>query len=103
MDLPPSTQQRREYKFKGPTGNAKFVKYGAPFLLLVVGASFGLREFQQIKFKYFRDTSVSPEEITKHGVKMKKTGEVTLETEYDKVSKIDIDNWSNIRGPRPWE
>jgi len=34
---------------------------------------------------------------------MKKRHEVTLETEYDKVKSIDIDNWSNKRGPRPWE
>lgn len=34
---------------------------------------------------------------------MKKRQEVTLETEYDKVKNLDIENWSNIRGPRPWE
>lgn len=34
---------------------------------------------------------------------MKKTGEVTLETEFEKVKNIDIDNWEQVRGPRPWE
>lgn len=34
---------------------------------------------------------------------MKKPGEVTLETEYEKVKTLDIDNWEPIRGPRPWE
>lgn len=34
---------------------------------------------------------------------MKSTGEVTLETEYDKITKIDIDTWEMVRGPRPWE
>lgn len=53
---------------------------------------------------------------------MKETGEVTLESEYEKVKEIDIDNWEPIRGkinpyhlistggfnffflgPRPWE
>lgn len=47
--------------------------------------------------------TVSSEEMTKYGVNMKKKGEVTLETEYDKVNQIDINNWTNIRGPRPWE
>lgn len=46
---------------------------------------------------------MSPEEMKKYGVNMKKREEVTLETEYDKVKSIDIEHWSNIRGPRPWE
>lgn len=29
---------------------------------------------------------------------MKETGEVTLESEYEKVKEIDIDNWEPIRG-----
>lgn len=29
---------------------------------------------------------------------MKKEGEVTLETEFEKVKKLDIDNWEPIRG-----
>lgn len=41
--------------------------------------------------------------MKKFGVTMKKRQEVTLEKEYDKVKGIDIDNWSNKRGPRPWE
>lgn len=55
------------------------------------------------RFKYFRNADVSAEDMAKYGVTMKKKGEVTLETEFDKVEKIDIDNWTNIRGPRPWE
>ena len=38
------------------------------------------------------------------GIKMKKVGDApTLESEFEKMKKIDIDNWVNIRGPRPWE
>jgi cytochrome c oxidase assembly protein subunit 16 len=37
------------------------------------------------------------------GIEMKKPGEVTLETEYEKVKKLDIDNWDNKRVSRPWE
>lgn len=29
--------------------------------------------------------------------------EVTLESTYEEIQKIDIDNWENKRGPRPWE
>lgn len=38
-----------------------------------------------------------------HGIKMKQFGEVTLESEYEKVKAMDIDNWEQVRGPRPWE
>lgn len=31
---------------------------------------------------------------------MKEAGEVTLETEYEKVQKIDIDNWEMVRGKK---
>ena len=43
------------------------------------------------------------EETKKYGVKLKKRGEVTMEKEYEKMKTVDIDNWENIRGPRPWE
>lgn len=29
--------------------------------------------------------------------------EVTLEKVYDEIKTLDIDNWENKRGPRPWE
>lgn len=28
---------------------------------------------------------------------------VTLENAYEEIQKLDIDNWENKRGPRPWE
>ena len=34
---------------------------------------------------------------------MKNPEDVTLESEYEKVKKLDIDSWENKRGPRPWE
>lgn len=34
---------------------------------------------------------------------MKRPGEVTLESEYKKIQSMDIDNWVQVRGPRPWE
>lgn len=39
-----------------------------------------------------------PEELEKAGVTMKDVGEVTLETEYEKVKKIDIEDWEMVRG-----
>lgn len=31
-------------------------------------------------------------------MKMKETGEVTLETEFEKVKQIDIEHWEMVRG-----
>lgn len=29
--------------------------------------------------------------------------EITLESVYEKIKDMDIDNWEQVRGPRPWE
>jgi len=81
----------------------KSVKYGLPFLILMVGGSFGLREFSQLRYQFKKVSPVSYEEAKKLGIKMKKPGEVTLESEYEKVKNLDIDDWVQVRGPRPWE
>ena len=81
----------------------KFFKYGLPFLTLLLAGSFGLQQFSQLRYTYSKKKLITPEEAEKMGVKMKKPGEVTLETEFEKVRNIDIENWENKRGPRPWE
>ncbi|CAD7092594.1 unnamed protein product [Hermetia illucens] len=81
----------------------KSVKYGLPFLILIVGGSFGLKHFTSLRYEYSKKQPVDPEEMKKFGVNMKKHTEVTLESEYEKIKGIDIDNWEQKRGPRPWE
>ncbi|KAL1516400.1 hypothetical protein ABEB36_000318 [Hypothenemus hampei] len=81
----------------------KFVRFGLPFLIMTVGGSFGLREFTQLRYQFSNTSKVSYEEAKKMGIEMKKPGEVTLESEYEKIKNMDIDNWEQIRGPRPWE
>lgn len=83
--------------------NQRVVKYGFPFLLVMLGGSFGLKEFAQLRYQFSRNSTITPAEMEKHGIKMKKPGEVTLETEYEKIKNLDIDNWEQVRGPRPWE
>ncbi|XP_023026964.1 cytochrome c oxidase assembly protein COX16 homolog l(3)neo43 [Leptinotarsa decemlineata] len=83
--------------------NQRSVKYGLPFLVLVVGGSFGLKEFAQLRYQFSKVSKVRPEEFEKYGIEMKKPGEVTIETEFEKMKKLDIDNWEQVRGPRPWE
>ncbi|XP_072394812.1 cytochrome c oxidase assembly protein COX16 homolog, mitochondrial [Diabrotica undecimpunctata] len=81
----------------------KSVKYGLPFFVLMIGGSFGLREFTNLRYQFAKVSSVKPEDFEKLGIEMKKPGEVTLESEYEKIKKLDIDNWEQVRGPRPWE
>lgn len=82
---------------------SKFMKFGTPFLLLVVGGSFGLEKFARIRYDFRNRKTITKEDAEKMGIEMKDQSEVTLETEFEKISKIDINNWKNVRGPRPWE
>ncbi|XP_076156767.1 cytochrome c oxidase assembly protein COX16 homolog, mitochondrial [Alosa pseudoharengus] len=79
----------------------KTLKYGIPMLLLVVGGSFGLREFTQIRYDAQKirkkldpvlEAKINPEKQS-----------VILEEEYEKLREKNLDTWKNIRGPRPWE
>ncbi|XP_067634536.1 cytochrome c oxidase assembly protein COX16 homolog, mitochondrial [Eurosta solidaginis] len=79
------------------------IKYGVPFMLFMVAGSFGLEQFSRLRYQFSRKKTLTPEEMEKVGVKMKKPEEVTLESEYEKVKRINIDDWENKRGPRPWE
>ncbi|CAG4935131.1 cytochrome c oxidase assembly protein COX16 homolog, mitochondrial [Colias croceus] len=79
----------------------KSVKYGLPFILFVVGGSFGLREWTQVRYQFARVKGVTKEEAEKMG--LHKAREPTLEDAYEEIQKLDIDNWENKRGPRPWE
>ncbi|VVD06169.1 cytochrome c oxidase assembly protein COX16 homolog, mitochondrial [Leptidea sinapis] len=79
----------------------KSVKYGLPFLIFVVGGSFGLRQWTQVRYEIGRVKGVTKEEAEKMG--LKKERDVTLESTFEDIQKLDIDHWENKRGPRPWE
>lgn len=80
----------------------KFIRFGLPFMLLVVGGSFGLREFSQIRYDYRRVKFISPEELKKQGIEMKPRGSVTIETEYKKLmEQVNLEDYENKRIPRP--
>ncbi|XP_038584680.1 cytochrome c oxidase assembly protein COX16 homolog, mitochondrial isoform X1 [Micropterus salmoides] len=79
----------------------KTVKYGVPMLLLVVGGSFGLREFTQIRYDAQRiRKKLDPSLEAKVNVQRQSA---ILEEEYEKIKELNLEEWKNIRGPRPWE
>ncbi|XP_054826508.1 cytochrome c oxidase assembly protein COX16 homolog, mitochondrial [Eublepharis macularius] len=78
---------------------SKTLRYGVPMMLLIIGGSFGLREFTQIRYDAHKlHSKVDP--ALEERIKKNK---VTLESEYEKLKDATFDDWKNIRGPRPWE
>ncbi|GAB6020643.1 hypothetical protein CHUAL_003314 [Chamberlinius hualienensis] len=71
-------------------------------MVFMVGGSFGLREFASLRYEYRQSVPVLDMAESK-GIEAKNRGKVTLESEFEKIQKLDIENWENKRGPRPWE
>ncbi|CAK9800605.1 Cytochrome c oxidase assembly protein COX16 homolog, mitochondrial [Anthophora plagiata] len=79
-----------------------FFRHLLPFMVLVIGSSFFIEQFTKIRYKYrVVESSEFKKDLEKKGIQMKKP--VTLEEEYEQIKKVNIDNWENVRIPRPWE
>lgn len=82
----------------------KSIRYGMPFISLLVVGSFGLSEFSSIVIakREEKNRMLSTEEALAFlNPDIKK---FDIEKEYEKtMNKLDIDHWENKRGPRPWE
>ncbi|XP_067413928.1 cytochrome c oxidase assembly protein COX16 homolog, mitochondrial isoform X2 [Emydura macquarii macquarii] len=59
-------------------GQSKALQYGLPMMILIIGGSFGLREFTQIRYDVQKRLS-------------------------KKLQNSNFEDWKNVRGPRPWE
>ncbi|XP_071832995.1 cytochrome c oxidase assembly protein COX16 homolog, mitochondrial-like [Apostichopus japonicus] len=82
---------------------SSFLKYGFPMLILIVGGSFGLKEFRTLRYDIIdKRRKVDPETEAEHNPR-RKTEKVSIESEYQKLQGQNLDDWRNIRGPRPWE
>ncbi|XP_025105145.1 cytochrome c oxidase assembly protein COX16 homolog, mitochondrial-like [Pomacea canaliculata] len=79
----------------------RFLRYGMPFLVCIVGGSFALKHFTSVRYDFRRTTRITNEEAKKFGVTLK--NKETVEDVYEDLQKVDLDSWQNIRGPRPWE
>ncbi|XP_073656418.1 cytochrome c oxidase assembly protein COX16 homolog, mitochondrial isoform X2 [Tursiops truncatus] len=95
-ERPRPTYSPGEYTVAGRTSR-KTTSGSLRVMLLIVGGSFGLREFSQIRYDAVK-IKIDPELEKK--LKMNK---VSLESEYEKIKDSTFDDWKNIRGPRPWE
>ncbi len=85
----------------------KHFKYGAPFLTLVVGAPFLLKNLQAARYEHRRVKEVSrelQESARDRGISMKDKEEVTPEKLHQEYMQKDYqDDYEIVRGPRPWE
>ena len=75
-------------------------RHGLPFLVLVVGGSFGLKEFTSTRYTLRKQVTLSRQDEDANTINQRQE---SLEEYYDKTKNRDINNWTNIRGPRPWE
>ncbi|XP_011155612.1 cytochrome c oxidase assembly protein COX16 homolog, mitochondrial [Solenopsis invicta] len=83
---------------------SKLWQFGIPFMIFIVGGSFGLREFTELRYRYKRTNDYKlRDELEKDGFQMRQPEEITLEMEYEKLKKMDLDNWENVRITRPWK
>eukprot|EP00038_Savillea_parva_P009142 m.181521 g.181521 ORF g.181521 m.181521 type:complete len:99 (-) comp15295_c0_seq1:188-484(-) len=83
---------------------SKFVQYGVPMVLLMVGASVGLREVAAFRIESREDRArqMSVEEIDR--MTNMKRRKFSMETEYQRLQEhVDINSWENKRVPRPGE
>lgn len=93
--------------------NNRHFKNGGPFFLFIFGGAYALREFRTVRYDSDLNPNakkfIKPEDafgdISKrtNKVELKKT-KATLEEDLDTLyNKVDLENWENKRGPRPWE
>lgn len=55
------------------------------------------------RYEYSKRKFMTYDEAEKLGIQMKKPGEVSVEKEFEKIKEIDINNWEQVRIPRPWD
>ncbi|XP_041469720.1 cytochrome c oxidase assembly protein COX16 homolog, mitochondrial-like [Lytechinus variegatus] len=80
-----------------------FLRYGLPMLVLVVGGAYGLKEFRSLRYEIIDKRKTVDPETEARMKQLQKEKKASVAEEYEKMQQSDLDNWHNIRGPRPWE
>ncbi|XP_072425296.1 cytochrome c oxidase assembly protein COX16 homolog, mitochondrial [Chiloscyllium punctatum] len=85
----------------GFLNRSRTLRFGLPMLLLITGGSFGLREFTQVRYDVQKvKRKIDP---ALEAQLNKNKNKISVESEYEKLQQQNLDDWVNIRGPRPWE
>ncbi|XP_054759096.1 cytochrome c oxidase assembly protein COX16 homolog, mitochondrial-like [Lytechinus pictus] len=80
-----------------------FLRYGLPMLVLVIGGAYGLKEFRSLRYEIIDKRKTVDPETEARMKQLQKEKKASVAEEYEKMQQSDLDNWHNIRGPRPWE
>lgn len=59
--------------------------------------------FSLFRYDFSKQKTLTPDEAAKFGIQMKPKEEVSLENVYEQTKELNITDWENKRGPRPWE
>ncbi len=81
----------------------RHLKYGVPFVALVVGSPFLLKEFQQVRFEYKTQKAASKELVDALNERGIEKRDVDINKVLADVQKEVVDDYQIVRGPRPWE
>lgn len=83
----------------------KHFRSGVPFILTVIGGSFGLKYYSQLRYDIYNERHIiTKTKALQSALGVDKKKQTSLEEEYEEYKeKVDLDNWQNVRGPRPWE
>lgn len=92
-----------QFNYKQFVRRNRLVLYGLPFMVILVGSSYGMTGFANVRYKYRKGEKFNFSDLEEKGIKVKHE-KTDLETEYKKLQQeLKIENWDNVRGPRPWE
>ncbi|OCH93448.1 hypothetical protein OBBRIDRAFT_713292, partial [Obba rivulosa] len=74
--------------------------FGVPFVLIIVGASFGLQSFTQTRYDLHKQkiTQVSKEQELSMSKRRRK---IDVREEYFRLSAAADEDWEQVRIPRP--
>ncbi|KAI0076429.1 hypothetical protein K474DRAFT_1622858, partial [Panus rudis PR-1116 ss-1] len=74
--------------------------FGIPFILLMVGASYGLQTFTQTRYDLHDQKVKAVNQEEELGLKKSKR-KIDIREEYFRLSSQADEDWENVRVPRP--
>ncbi|CAL1542625.1 unnamed protein product [Lymnaea stagnalis] len=80
----------------------KFLRRGIPFVLFVAGGSVFLKQFASLRYEFRKSQKLSNEQAEALGLKSGNV-EAAIQEMLEEIEQRDLEDWENIRGPRPWE
>ncbi|KAI1716022.1 cytochrome c oxidase assembly protein COX16 domain-containing protein [Ditylenchus destructor] len=84
----------------------KILKGALPLFAFMIGSAYALSHFQSVRFAVSEEnneTNLLEDMKERLADKGKEVKNRSIDDIYTEMSKIDTDNWENVRAPRPFE